>query len=493
MFNKLFLRISLSILTVIAIMAIAISYISINTIDSYYTEANQKLHSSLAQYTVDHTKTFKSNGELDSNSIAEIMNAMMIINPDVEVYLLDPQGAIMWHVAPYKEVVRTSITLAPLKEFIATKGEKCIKGEDPRDQKGSKIFSAAAVLDSQGNPLAYYYIILASEERESVFSSLWSTFAVRSGALLFLICSLLALLVGLVLVWLVTRNLNPVLQAMSAFQDGEYHQRITRETGVFDNLAVTYNKMASKIQESIEKIKSVDNFRKELIANVSHDLRTPLAVVQGYAETLLMKQDTLDKKDQTKYLNNIHENTLRMGGLINQLFELSKLEGNQIELQKEAFSLPELVQDTMDRFQLLLDKKKIKINIKSAQNIPLAYGDISLVERVIQNLLDNAVKFSDENSTIDININNNKEQVLFSISDQGKGIEASKLGSIFERYITEDAKGAKVKGTGLGLAIAKKIMELHGSSIDVKSKLNVGTTFTFFLNNFTNQTNKSMA
>ncbi len=487
MFNKLFLRITLSILAVVILLTIAISYISINTIDAYYTEANQQLHKNLAQYTVDHITTFKEDGSLDSSAIGTIMESMMVINPDVEVYLLDDKGLILGHVAPYKEVVRKEVSLAPIKAFIETKGEICMKGDDPRDSKGGKIFSAAPVMNDAGETIAYYYIILASQERASVFSGLWSTFAVRSGAFLFLLCSLAALLVGILLVWLITRNLNPVLSAMQSFQDGKYEERITKNTGVFDMLSKTYNKMASKIQESIEKIKSVDNFRKELIANVSHDLRTPLSVVQGYSETLLMKKDDLSDADKGKYLNNIHENTIRMGGLINQLFELSKLEGKQIELQREAFSLPELVQDTMDRFQILLDQKNIKVNIHNNPDVPLAYGDIALVERVIQNLLDNAVKFSDENSQIDISIGSSNNKIAFSIADQGKGIEESKLGTIFDRYITEDAKGSKIKGTGLGLAIAKKIMELHGSSIDVKSKLNVGTTFSFLLQNFNGQ------
>ncbi len=493
MFNKLFLRIALSFLVVIAILAIAISYISIGTIDSYYTEANQKLHSSLAQYTVDHTTTFKENGDLDSSSITAIMESMMIINPDVEVYLIKDNGKIITHVAPYKEVVRESVDLAPVKEFIETKGEICIKGDDPRNSTGSKIFSAAPVLNAEGETIAYYYIILASEERASIFSSLWSTYAVKSGAFLFLICLLGAIFFALALIYLVTRNLNPVLESMKDFQEGKYEKRITEETGVFSTLSKTYNTMATRIQESIEKIKSVDNFRKELIANVSHDLRTPLSVVQGYAETLLIKKDDLNNKDKTKYLNNIHENTIRMGGLINQLFELSKLEGNQIELQREAFSLPELVGDTLDRFQILLDEKNIKVNINSKGGNTLAYGDIALVERVIQNLLDNAVKFSKEDSNIDINIESEGENVLFSIADQGKGIEESKLDRIFDRYITEDAEGSKIKGTGLGLAIAKKIMELHGSSIKVRSKLDVGTTFSFFLQNFNKAQNTSFA
>jgi signal transduction histidine kinase len=483
MFNNLFVKISLSILLVITVLALAISYISINTINSYYTEANQKLHANLAQYTTDHISTFKENGELDSNAIADIMHSMMIINPDVEVYLLGVNGNILGHVAPYKKVVRESVSLAPIKKFLDTKGEICVKGDDPRQEKGEKIFSAAPILNASDEVMGYYYIILASEERDSVFSSLWNSFAFKSGASLFFICILSAILISILLVYLITRNLNPVLQAMQDFQNGKYEKRITQNTGVFSMLSATYNKMATRIQESIKKIESVDNFRKELIANVSHDLRTPLAVVQGYSETLLIKDKQLDEKDKLKYINNIHENTIRMGGLINQLFELSKLEGNQIALQKEAFSLPELVRDTLDRFQILLDKKGIQVEIKNHLKGTLAYGDIALVERVIQNLLDNAVKFSEDGSLIEIYIEDDKNKIKFSIADKGQGISESKIDSIFDRYITDTDNTSKIKGTGLGLAIAKKIIELHGSSIKVKSKLNVGTTFSFFLQN----------
>jgi signal transduction histidine kinase len=113
----------------------------------------------------------------------------------------------------------------------------------------------------------------------------------------------------------------------------------------------------------------------------------------------------------------------------------------------------------------------------------LAFCDIALVERVLQNLLDNAVKFSENGSLIEIHISDDQDKIKFSIADQGKGIADSKIDSIFDRYITEGEEGSKIKGTGLGLAIAKKIMELHGSSINVKSRLNVGTTFSFFLQN----------
>lgn len=481
MINKLFLRLALSILVIIILLAGVISWISIRTIDNYYTEANQKLHSSLAEYTAKEAYPYNANMELDTAVLQDVMHSMMVINPDVEIYLLDTAGGIQFHVAPYKRVVRENVNLNPIKEFIAQEGATSILGDDPRDHEGQKIFSAASITSNDGHKVGYYYIILASQERESILHSLWNTYAFKSGSFLFIISILSAILLAILLIWLITKNLNPVLHAMEAFRNGKYEERIKKPTGVFSGLSEMYNKMASKIQESIDKIRSVDNFRKELIANVSHDLRTPLSVVQGYSETLLMKKDTISKEDQNKYLHNIHENTLRMGGLINQLFELSKLEGNQIELHKEVFSLHELVRDTLERFQLLLEKKKIKVNIDAEQSLPLAFGDIALVERVIQNLLDNAVKFSDPESEIDIILKSNDQKLSFAISDHGEGIEDSKLETIFDRYMTKDKSKTKSKGTGLGLAIAKKIMELHGSGINVESKVNVGTTFSFNL------------
>ncbi len=481
MTNKLFLRLALSILGIIIVLAGVISWISIITIDNYYTEANQKLHSSLAEYTAKEAYPYNDNMELDTAVLQDVMHSMMVINPDVEIYLLDNDGNIQFHVAPDKRVVRNNVDLHPVEEFISKEGAISIMGDDPRDHEGQKIFSAAPITAGDGHKVGYYYIILASQERASILHSLWNTYAFKSGSFLFILSILSALLLAILLIWLITKNLNPVLQAMEAFRNGKYEERIKSPTGVFSSLAEMYNRMASKIQESIEKIRSVDNFRKELIANVSHDLRTPLSVVQGYSETLLMKKDQITGEERDKYLHNIHENTLRMGGLINQLFELSKLEGNQIELQKEAFSLHELVRDTLERFQLLLEKKNIKVNIEAESPLPLAFGDIALVERVIQNLLDNAVKFSENSTIIDIHLRSLDHQLVFSISDHGEGIEPSKLETIFDRYITKDKSKNKSNGTGLGLAIAKKIMELHGSRIDVKSQLNVGTTFSFFL------------
>ena len=480
--NQLFIKLSIIfLLTLIAVGGI-VTYISQLTARQYHLETNQKLNSNLAQFTVDHLpNTFSASGDIDTNSIQELMHSMMIINPHVEVYLLDNKGKIISHVAPYKKVVRQEVSLTPIKQFIESEGQEFIEGDDPRDLIGRKVFSAAPFIQN-GVTKGYYYIILASQEKELVMSSLRNTYGWKLGCKLLIFTLLGSMILGLLAFWYQTRNLSKITAVMDQFRKGDYAARIDKnQRGDFAFVSDTYNSMANTIQQNIDKIVSVDNFRKELIANISHDLRTPLSIIQGYTETLIIKKDDIDSSQRERYLGNIHESSKRLVGLVNQLFELSKLESNQVEIHKEPFQLQELAKDMTHRYELLAQQKQIELEFEPVDDLPLVFGDVALVERVIQNILENALKFTPEKGKISIKLHHDKSNVLVDITDTGKGIPKNRQSAIFERYIkTEPSEKQKV-GSGLGLAIAKKIIELHDSTIQVKSKLNVGSTFSFEL------------
>lgn len=480
--NQLFIKLSIVFLLILIAVGGIITYISQYTARQYHLETNQKLHAELAQYTVDHLpNTFTADGQIDTTSIQDLMHSMMVINPDVEVYLLDNSGKILSHVAPYKKVVRDRVDLGPVIQFVDSEGALFIEGDDPRDQLGKKVFSAAPFIKDD-EIKGYYYIILASQEKDAVMSSLKNTYAWKLGSKLMLITLVGSLILGLFAFWYMTRNLSKIKQVMEKFRRGDYSARIADDQkGDFAVLGDTYNSMASTIQQNIEKIVSIDSFRKELIANISHDLRTPLSIIQGYTETLLMKKDTLPKNQQEEYLDNIHESSKQLVGLVNQLFELSKLESNQIKVHKEPFPLQELTLDMAHRFEILAEQKNIQLEFEPVKDLPLVYADIGLVERVIQNILDNALKFTPEKGKITIKLYHDQNHVKVDISDTGKGIPKNRQSAIFERYIKSEPSEKQKVGSGLGLAIAKKIMELHDSTIQVKSKLDVGSTFRFEL------------
>ncbi len=476
--KKLFYRLAFVFFIVLLLTSIIVTVVAFETAQNYHDEANQKLNAKLARFTNDHVNTFLPNGLIDSTAINDVMHSMMVINPDVEVYLLDTAGNITFHVAPDKKVVRTSVNLTPIKSFINNERNASIKGDDPRHENQQKVFSAAAVMKDEVLK-GYYYIILASQERAGVLNELKKSFAINTGSKLILFTMLGSFLLGLFGFWYQVNKLKPITAAMLAFRKGDYTARVTEKQSAFSELAKTFNSMASQIEESVAKIKSIDHFRKELIANISHDLRTPLSIIIGYTETLQMKDKDLSLDEKNRFTTNILESSKRLNGLVNQLFELSNLENNQVTLQKEPFSLEELVSDLSSRYEILAKKKAIQIRFEPKDNLPLAFGDLSLVERVIQNLMDNALKFTNEGGFITLSIASEGDKVLFKISDTGIGIPPNQLSAVFDRYMTDSDKDKK--GTGLGLAIANKIMELHSSKIYVLSKLNEGTTFSFSL------------
>ena len=239
--------------------------------------------------------------------------------------------------------------------------------------------------------------------------------------------------------------------------------------------------MANTIQQNIEKLKGIDQLRKELIINISHDLRTPIAAIQGYAETLELKDKALLPEERLKYVSIIVRNCVQLKKMVGDLFELAKLETNQVMVQKEPFSLSELVHDIVNKHRIISQKKGININTHMPNKPTLVAADISMIDRVLQNLIENAVKFCKDGDTIQIEINNlTSDAIEVKVIDSGNGIAQEELPYIFERYY-KGHSGTSSLSTGLGLAIVKKIVELHGSQIDVYSQLSKGTSFTFTL------------
>ncbi len=475
--NYLYLKISLAFLVLLATVSLTYNYISHYVAEEYILEVNQKLYGGIADSTSIVTKPM-TDGTIDQAAIMDIMHSMMVINPSVEVYLLDTVGSIVTHVAPNKKVKLTSVNLEPIKKFIQLKEDRpFLKGDDPRNPNTQNIFSAAPIL-TNGLLQGYVYIILASEEQMAVVSDLRGSYMFKLGKQMAWITLLGAMLLGLLTIWFLTRNLRGIIQTVQRFKEGDYSARITPDnSGDLVVLADTFNGMADQIVENIDQLKSVENLRRELIANVSHDLRTPLAIMQGYIETMQMKNETLTSSEREKYLGTVLNSSHRLSKLITQLFEYSKLEAKQIEPKKEPFYIGELAQDVFAKYQILTQEKNITLSLDMPNQLPMVFADLGLVERVIQNLMDNAIKFTPNNGKITLKISPLNHHVEIKIADTGPGISKEDQIHIFERH----RKGAVSSGAGLGLAIAQKILELHNATIRVQSKLNEGTTFMFQL------------
>ncbi|MEM6344360.1 MAG: HAMP domain-containing sensor histidine kinase [Bacteroidota bacterium] len=480
---QLFGKISLALLSLLVVLGVTYVVITSFVAGEYMQEVNQRLYGGIANSTVNEVRPLVD-GEVDTIAIKEIMHSIMIMNPSAEVYLLDTAGTIITYVAPYKKILLEEVGLDPVIQYIDAEEKPFIKGDDPRHPGEVKVFSAARLVN-EDKLEGYLYIILASEEQAAVTESLSGSYMLRLGSNWFFISLIGTLALGLLAIWYLTRNLRRIVAVVKRFKEGDYEARISHaDEGDLHLLGETFNEMADTIVANIEQIQSVERLRRELIANVSHDLRTPLAIMQGYVETLQMKAEDLDPVERDNYLTIIHNSSTKLAGLVAQLFEYSKLEARQIEPEKEAFFIGELAQDVFQKYQLLAKEKGVEMHLEQTQNLPLVFADVGLVERVLQNLMDNALKFTPSGGSVTIGLKALEEAVEVSIADTGPGIPEAEQPYIFERYRKAGRNAEKSKanqGAGLGLAIARKIMELHGSTLRMRSKINEGTAFWFHL------------
>ncbi len=227
----------------------------------------------------------------------------------------------------------------------------------------------------------------------------------------------------------------------------------------------------------LEKIQ-VENLRKELLANVSHDLRTPLASIHGYLETIQMKRDSLSPERLDKYLNTTLRNTEKLKKLVDELFDLSLLESKEKKLKLEPININDLCHDVLNDFRLEAMEKQVELNLDLAVNLLPIKGDTSLIERVLQNILGNSIKHCSKGDSITVSTKRIGDLVKVSIADTGAGISEEDLTHIFNRFSM--GKTGET-GTGLGLAIVKNILDLHGYEYELTSVEGEGTTFSCFL------------
>lgn len=478
--NRLFWKITAVFTALLILLGIVFVVIASKFSSSYYTAAHQELYGDIAQHLATFTQPFK-NGKPDTSVTHDIIHSTMVANPSVEVYLLDTAGNIKDYVVPDKTVQIHQVNIEKVKQWISAPKMQRPLGDNPKQPGEPSIFSAAPVYE-KGRLVGFVYAVLASEKQKAILQSLDNNLYFRLASYMFYAALAVAFIVGIFTFFLITDSISHIAGVVRRFKEGDHTARIEGYAkGNLGMLTSTFNEMADVIVDNIDKISATDRFRQELIANISHDLRTPLSIMQGYVETLMMKKDELSATDREKYLAIVYDSNRKLSVLVEQLFQFAKLEANLVTPKKEPFMIAELASDIMMSYQLKADEKKIRLHIETPDNLPLVFADLSLTERVLQNLLDNALKFTPPGGSITIFLAETNAGVKVAVTDTGIGISAQDMTHIFERYKQIHPRLAESKGMGIGLAIVKKILELHQAAIAVSSEPGKGTTFNFEL------------
>lgn len=290
------------------------------------------------------------------------------------------------------------------------------------------------------------------------------------------------ILIRILLETLFFRHINTIYDMLDKMQDSDFTLSQKSTINPLKDIKSEISSYVSSKQEEIKRLKQLENFRREFIADISHELKTPLFAAQGFVHTLL-DGAVKDKKIRKKFLKKAARSLDGLDILVQDLLTISQMESGEIKMHFESFNVVGLAQQVVDQMEGKADKKKIEIILKNDPEEKIfVHADYQRIFQVLANLISNSIKYSPKKTVITLYFEETDRDVKCSVSDQGVGIPPEDLGRIFERFYRVDKSRSKERGgTGLGLAIVKHIMEGHGSHVTVESEVGKGSTFYFRL------------
>lgn len=336
---------------------------------------------------------------------------------------------------------------------------------------GHERYISTASLETAGekNPIGAVIVSTATKDIDSFMGMVMQIFILSAIATL----SMTILAIGL-FSYNMVKPLRQMSTAAKQFAKGDFSIRVS-VTGndEIKELATAFNNMAESLSAS-------ENMRKSFVANVSHELKTPMTTIAGFIDGIL--DETIPKDKQEYYLHIVSDEIRRLSRLVRSMLDLSRLDSGELKLNFQRFDLLDVLVTIILTFEQEIDRKNIEIRGLDTITPKVVYGDKDLLHQVVYNLIENAVKFTNEGGYIEFNITENAEQVEFMIKNSGLGIKSSEIEMIFDRfYKTDKSRSKDKKGLGLGLYLVRSIIRLHGGDITAKSFYGDYTEFDFYL------------
>ena len=286
----------------------------------------------------------------------------------------------------------------------------------------------------------------------------------------------ISLIIGYFISRLISKPIVDISTEAKKLANGDFNVKFSTDSKIEE-----IGELASTLELAKNELSKTDELRRDLLANVGHDLKTPLTMIKAYAE-MIKDFENMSIQKRNENLNIIIEETDRLNVLVSDILDLSKLQANTYELKIEEFDLDKLIRNVLKKYYILIDSEGYEFIYENEEPI-MVKGDIKRIEQVIYNLINNAINYTGDDKKIYIELVNNKKKVIVKIRDTGKGIKKEDIKYIWNKYYHNEKKHKRnAFGTGLGLSIVKTILDSHNYKYGVDSKVNKGTTFYFEIN-----------
>ncbi len=435
MLKTLYAKLSLWLVLLLTAIGLLYGFISNYALNQHLQQIDQQLNQNLAQALVADRNLVKE-GAINEAALKKTFAAYMTINPSIEIYLLNLSGEIISYSADPKKIKRKKISLQPIRAFLAMEKPYPLLGDDPRDHVRQKAFSVTPV-PSHEKPEGYLYVVLRGEQYAKAERLARNSFLRQSSLLALLISLGIGLLAGLMVFRLLTRRLQRLSSRIVDFERSGFTDKITfmdkgtGRTDEIDQLGASFDHMAVRISDQLDAMSEQDNLRRRLVAQVSHDLRTPLASIQGYLESLQLKEHSLTPEQRAELVDVALRQGKRLSRMVEALFELAGLDARERAPNLEPCSVSELAHDVVQKYSVRAQQQGVDLQIDAPAQLPLASVDIAMLERVFDNLIDNALVHTRAGGHIKVSLAPLGQTLQITISDSGKGIPANDLPHVF--------------------------------------------------------------
>lgn len=394
---------------------------------------------------------------LETSYTSETLQHIVLMesNTDTEVVIIDENGS----------VIDSSVQKINLPPYINQSGSPSRDSVVQDDWKQERFIATVSPFRSEDGSTGYVYMLKSTDTLQKVIQQLNHHFAIAVVVIMFFL-----LITNIFLIKLLTKPLIRMKDATQKISDGDFSVKLPVKTK--DELG----ELAESIQSLANNLNHLQKERKEFLASISHELRTPLTYIKGYAD--LGRKPNLEESARLEYLNIIHEESNRVSSMLEDLFELAKMDQNAFSIQPQRMDMEKFILPIYEKARPAFENAGIHLMFKTNQNFETLI-DPRRFEQIVLNVLDNALKYSSGGSITTIQLSKKGNECLLSIEDEGKGIPKEDIPYVLDRfYRVEKSRSRLTGGVGLGLSIVKELVEAHGATLSITSKQTVGTAVT---------------
>lgn len=454
------------------------------THEGYHVALRQEISRPLARVLVEETPGLSAEPNVAGGWQATLARYARI-NPEIVAYLVNQNGEVVASSLPLDELKLRQVDIQPIRQH-ADGAQRALTGIDPLDPTRPKAFSSEAV------PGGFLYVVLRNPANLGVAQQMRTRDAYLQTVLLVVCGGVMAALAGIVTVRVITRPLRQLNTVVDQFRTKQFSddsnmtlRMLPSTNDEVGRLSRAIAEMSSRIVSQVKELETNDKVRRELFANISHDLRTPLTSMLGYLETVANAKNMTESERQ-RYCGIAMQEAHVLSGMIDDLLELIKLETPGVPVALAPFLMSELVTSVAARFSHSATEKGISILAPATNQTQWVNADSSLISRLLENLIGNALRHTPSGGNIGIELDVRSEKaatvMTTTVWDTGSGISPEDLPQIFDRFFRgEKSRQIASSGVGLGLAICKRILELHKSTMLVASTPGHGSRFSFTL------------